>query len=150
MKQYFIALSIEELIAWWRLGERKVIKAHCCAITTSLPLTEPSQNYHALVKHLPKVEAIRTLLVVDIKPDAINLLDKHSVTWLDFQTIITIYPLDPKPESYHYIKSVIPSIHVSKFSILNTALALRCSQEIIVKTPSHIKPTRPLFHFWLK
>lgn len=136
MNRYFIALPLDSLIGWWRLGELTLAKSQLFSLSSDIPLTHNDPNFAAILVYLPPVEHIRTLLIAEMSSEAANVIKQSAVNLVNIGAAINFFPLDARSESLQYIHGVTLTLPINQQSFLDLPLSLLCAdslQKVIIK-----------------
>jgi len=112
----YIPMLLEGLTAWLRIGETLIYSKQYIKI----PLNNES-SLTQLKSVLPRFENIRNFVVVEIiKP---KFKKGTFFTYVSYDEIRAIYPLDANPKSHEYLQNLVPSVKIEKQSILDESLS---------------------------
>jgi hypothetical protein len=135
--KFYLALTIESLISWQRVGEAMLYDELVLKVPAARALPLEQTSLDQLKAVLPRFENIRNLVVIEIdssvfeqrKPFSKNKkitskkpFDKQGRA-IDYDTIRNVYPLDASEKSHSYLQSLVPSIDIKKQSFLSNNLS---------------------------
>jgi hypothetical protein len=91
MNRYFIALPLDSLIGWWRLGELTLAKSQLFSLSSDIPLTHNDSDFAALLAYLTPVEHIRALVIAEISSESANVVKQSAVNLVNIGAAINFF-----------------------------------------------------------
>lgn len=140
--KFYLALTIESLISWQRVGEAMLYDELVLKVPAARALPLEQTSLDQLKAVLPRFENIRNLVVIEIdssvfgqrKPFSKNKkitskkpFDKQGRA-IDYDTIRNVYPLDASEKSHSYLQSLVSTIEIKKQSFLSNNLSNKLIQ----------------------
>jgi len=142
MMRYFMLLPLDSMVSWWRIGEVIVAQSQLVSLSCALPLTQHSSIFECLLARLPKVENIRTVVVVEIDAEIAQEVPVCGMMVLDIDALMNVWPLDSSSSNLMHMQMMLPAIPLRKDAFLTMMLIAVCIQKLQEKPTQINQPAQ--------